>query len=225
MEKGKRTWVLFSILAAILGFVPTTNGQPAAQILARLQEHYQRIKTLEAEFHQETTLPITSRVSRARGKMYLKLPGKMRWEYREGQDKLVVINNGIMWFYEPEERQVTVTDLSKVPNSQELLTFLTGIGDLRRDFLLNETVTTREGSIVIQLLPKAARSQWKALWLVVDGSSYNVLQTFFEGIQGEKTIISYTNIRENVELPEELFAFQIPEGVDVLHYPTEEKAP
>lgn len=224
MEKGRKGRVLWCLFFLTLVVSESANGQTAGQILARLQEHYNRIKSIEAEFHQETTLPITSRVTRASGKMYLKLPGKMRWEYLQGQDKLVIINDKIMWFYEPEERQVTVTDLSKMPDSQELLTFLTGIGDLKRDFLINEAVSTRDGHVVIQLLPKAARSQWKSLWLVIDSTSYKVIQTSSEGIQGERTIISYTNIREDVELPEELFTFQMPEGVEVLHYPTEEGA-
>lgn len=223
-------WMGFLWATALLW----TAGQGAAQawtvseILAGVQMRYQEIRDLEADFLQEATLPMVSRVTEARGRLYLKIPGKMRWEYLEGQEKIVVINGHTMWFYEPREQQVTITDLNRVPNSQELLTFLTGMGDLRKEFIVDEgqtLVETREGYAMVKLLPRSRSSQWTSLRLLVDPRTFHVVQTAFEGVQGDRTVIQYHNIRTDVGLPEELFQFQIPEGAEVLHYPPEGTRP
>ncbi len=220
---------VFSIAAVCwLGWLGSAQAWTVAQLLDGIQDKYKKIRDLQAEFHQEATLPMLNRVTEAGGMLYLRLPGKMRWEYLQGQEKVVVINGNTMWFYEPNEQQVTITDLSKVPNSQELLTFLTGMGDLRREFLVEETqapVETKEGFLMVKLLPRSSTSQWTSLRLLVDPRSFHVVQTAFEGIQGERTVIHYYNIRTDLGLPEELFQFNIPQGAQVLHYPAEGPKP
>jgi outer membrane lipoprotein carrier protein len=192
------------------------------EVMDGIQKRYKQIRDLEADFRQETTLPIMSRVNEASGRLFLKIPGKMRWDYLEGQHKTVIINDLTMWFYEPQDHQVTITDLKKFPNARDLLTFLTGVGDLRKEFRLDTTQTlqeTREGYVTIPLLPKGENVQWTHLRLVVDPKDFQVVQTAFEGVQGDRTVIYYRNIRTDVGLKEDLFQFQIPPGTDVLHYP------
>ncbi len=210
---------------ACLGYA---RAWSVAELLDGVQKSYKKIRDLQADFRQEATLPMLNRVTEAGGRLYLKMPGKMRWEYLQGQEKLVVINENTMWFYEPNEQQVTITDLTKLPNSQELLTFLTGMGDLRREFLVEEAqapVETKEGYFMVKLLPRSKTSQWTTLRLLIDPRNFHVVQTAFEGIQGERTVIHYSNISTDLGLPEELFQFKIPEGAEVIHYPAEGTKP
>lgn len=228
LKKRKWTIVFRAALVCWLACVGYAQAWTVGELLDGVQKSYKKIKDLQADFHQEATLPMLNRVTEAGGKLYLKLPGKMRWEYLQGQEKIVVINGDTMWFYEPNEQQVTITDLTKVPNSQELLTFLTGMGDLRREFLVEETqvpVETKEGYFMVKLLPKSHTSQWTSLRLLIDPRSFHVVQTAFEGIQGERTLIQYFNIRTDLGLPEELFQFKIPEGAEVIHYPVQGSRP
>jgi len=218
--KGIGVWLLLCV-SLIMGW-GVAWAWSAEEVIEGIQRRYQEIKDLQADFRQETTLPMMDRVNEATGRLYLKIPGKMRWDYFGKQKKTFVINDQTMWFYEPLERQVTITDLSRLPNSHELLSFLTGMGDLKRDFLLEGSgplQETREGFLVVQLRPKTQGSQWTHLRLVVDPKTFQVVQSAFEGVQGERTVIDYDNIRTHQGLPDELFTFQIPEGVEVLHYP------
>jgi outer membrane lipoprotein carrier protein len=192
------------------------------EIAEGIQQRYREIKDLQADFDQKTSLPMMDRTREASGRLYLKMPGKMRWDYLEGQQKTVLITGHTLLFYDPEERQATVTDLSRVPNSEGMLTFLTGMGDLQRDFLLDSSATTSkspQGYVMIHLLPRAENSQWTHLRLAVEPNTFQVVQSSFEGIQGERTVIDYSNIQTNVGLSEEMFTFEIPEGTDILHYP------
>jgi outer membrane lipoprotein carrier protein len=224
-----RSWVrVFTLLGAAWGLLGggAAWGWTSDEIAEGIQRHYSQVRDLQADFRQETTLPMMSRVNEARGRISLKIPGRLRWDYLEGQKKTVVINGDTMWFYEPQDRQVTVTDLARVPNSQDLLTFLTGVGDLRKEFIMDPArplEETRDGHVTVHLLPRNRNAQWTQLRLVVDPKTFHVMQTAFEGVQGDKTVIEYRNIRTDVGLADELFKFEVPAGTDVLHYPPKDK--
>ncbi len=212
-------------LTALVFFISGSTvawGLTPEEIADGVQRRYREIRDLQADFHQQTTLPMMDRVTEAKGRLYLKLPGKMRWDYLEGQKKAVIISETTMWFYEPVEKQVTVTDLTRLAHSREMLTFITGMGDLKKDFLLDSSQSppeTREGYVTIHLLPREKNSQWTHLRLLVDPKTFQVAQTAFEGVQGDRTVIDFKNIRTDLGLSDDLFKFEIPEGVDVLHYP------
>jgi outer membrane lipoprotein carrier protein len=225
METYKRIAVVLFFLLSLSWGGASAWSWTQEEIVDKIQQHYREIKDLQADFHQETTLPMMNRVNEASGRLYLKIPGKMRWDYSVGQKKTVVIDGQTMWFYEPQERQVTVTDLDRLPNSRELLTFLTGMGEVKKEFRLNASEPsqeTREGYVTVHLLPRSDTSQWTHLRLLVDPKNFQVVQTAFEGVQGDRTVIDYSNIRTDVGLSGDLFKFDIPDGVDVLHYPPRE---
>ena len=62
------------------------------QILDRLEKHY-RDNNFKAEFIQESTVKAMEITDFASGKMFVRYPGKMRWEY-EKPEKQVIITDG-----------------------------------------------------------------------------------------------------------------------------------
>jgi outer membrane lipoprotein carrier protein len=192
------------------------------EVMEGIQNRYRQIKDLQASFHQTTVIPVMDRVKEASGTLYLKVPGKMRWEYTKGPHRIVLIDGRQLWFYDPQEGQLTITDLSKIPNSDYLLAFLTGMGELKEVFqpeLSKGVVKTATGHLKIYLRPRAEDSQWKSLRITVDPKTFQVIETAFEGIQGDRNIIRYYNIKVNVGLEDEIFRLEVPPGTEILHYP------
>jgi outer membrane lipoprotein carrier protein len=198
----------------------------AEEVVQGIQKRYETISDLQADFHQRTKLPMMNRVKEAGGEVFLKMPGKMRWDYLEGQKKVVIINGSTLWFYDPEERQLTISDLSHVAGAQRLLSFLTGMGDLTKEFDVSASQGVEEtpgGDLTIHLVPRFENAQWKNLRLTVDPHTFQVVGTGFEGLQGDETDIVYSNIRTNVGLADALFEFKVPAGTEILHYPPREQ--
>jgi|Deesub1362A_J573_1020465.scaffolds.fasta_scaffold00113_72 outer membrane lipoprotein carrier protein len=198
------------------------------EVLQGIQKRYSEIRDLRAWFHQTTSMPMMNRVREAGGRIYLKLPGRMRWDYLEGRRKTVIIRDQTLWFYDQDERQLTVTDLTKVPQSSKLLSFLTGVGDLQKEFLVvkaEPVKETRDGYLAVRLEPKEENAQWTYLVLVVDPKDFHVVETSFQGIQGERTEIRYSQVETNVGLSDDLFRLEVPPDTEVLHYPPPETSP
>ena len=214
----------FVLIMLLAGMFPARElrAMSPEEIAEGVQQYYKSIKDLEAYFHQSSFLPMMNQSREASGKIYLKLPGKMRWDYETGPKKSVIINENRLWFYDIEEKQLTISDLDQMPNSQSLLTFITGMGDLKKFFHFvagPPDEKTDKRFAYLRLVPKEENSQWTYLQLLVDTKTFRVVQTGFEGIQGDRTLIGYENIRTNVGLKDDLFLLDVAPDTDILHYP------
>ena len=100
-------------------------------VAAGVDAHYNHLHSLEAEF---TEVYRGSGMDRTEsGTLWLKKPGKMRWEYRSPKDKLFVSNGKDAWFYVPEDRQARKTDAKKLEDIRSPLAFLLGKTKLEKE--------------------------------------------------------------------------------------------
>ena len=90
-------WI-FSTLPASAAHAADVKSEAAA-----VDAHYNHLHSLQAEF---TELYRGSGMERTEsGTLWLKKPGKMRWEYRSPKEKLFVSDGKTAWFYVPDDRQ------------------------------------------------------------------------------------------------------------------------
>lgn len=168
------------------------SAATADEVVDQVQKFYADIKQVSAKFRQINTNATFGRTTTQDGKVWIKKPGKMRWDYyskpRKKNGKKVVdtlknfISNGTyLYVVEHQNKQVVEKDLSKnvLPVA---VTFLYGKGDLKTDFTaaLDNTGTygdKTKGDIVLALTPKQTSTQYKTLYLVVDGTNYHVKES------------------------------------------------
>ena len=167
------------------------------------------------------------RAQRGEGKVFFKKKGMMRWDYQTPNQKL--ISNGLtLWYYQPEENQVFVSDVSKVIKEKTPLAFLAGEGDLSRDFKIvnfNESVSQKEENFVLELVPKEPNAVLSKLTLTVDKKTNYVIQAdVFDGL-GNVTRTRFVDIKTNVGLSNTFFNFTIPPGTEVLKMQEPSPAP
>ncbi len=133
-----------------LGFVPQTFGATGQAVLVEVQNRYESTNDLEARFLQEFVGKMMKQAQKGEGKVYFKKKGMMRWDYRVPNQKFIS-NGNVVWYYQPDENQVLVYDLSNLIKEKTPLAFLAGEGKLDRDFDLvnfNETVSQKEENYV-----------------------------------------------------------------------------
>jgi outer membrane lipoprotein carrier protein len=207
-----------ALILLVLIFSHGAFGVTGESVLAEIQKRYESTNDLEAGFLQEYIGKVMKRPEKGEGKVFFKKRGMMRWDYRVPEQEL--ITNGLtLWYFQPEENQVFVSDISKVIKEKTPLAFLAGEGDLRQDFnLLNfsESVSPKEDHFVLELVPKEPNAALSKLVLTVNKKSYYVVQTdIFDGL-GNVTRTRFIDIKTNVGLPDSFFQFSIPPGAEVL---------
>ena len=205
--------ILFNLV-----FIPVVFGATGQAVLTELQTRYEKTNDLEANFLQEYIGKVMKRPQKGEGKVYFKKKGMMRWDYRIPNQKLIS-NGQTLWYYQSEENQVWVSDVAKILKEKTPLAFLSGEGDLSRDFKilhLNEPVSEKEDHYILELIPKEPHTALSKLTLAVDKKTYYVVQTdVFDGLENV-TRTRFTDIKTNMNLPHFLFQFTIPPGAEVL---------
>ena len=195
---------------------------PLERIIANVQEMYQRTKDIEADFFQESTIKSLNKTQIAKGKFYFKTPSKLRWDYNDPTKQEIVTDGNTLWMYIADDRQVTVNAFSSVYRSNTSAFFLSGMGDLDRDFdvqLEKPSVHDEEKAFLLRLTPKEQQANIDKLFLLVDRGTFLVLETYFNDFYGNLIRIRFKNMVINQGLPDSMFTFTIPEGVDVVEPP------
>ncbi|HEX8950253.1 MAG TPA: outer membrane lipoprotein carrier protein LolA, partial [Polyangia bacterium] len=74
-----RTLLIVAALAAVAQ-AQEKKPESAATVVARVQKYYDATKDLRAKFEQQIE-SVSRAPSKASGEVWLKKPGKMRWDY------------------------------------------------------------------------------------------------------------------------------------------------
>jgi outer membrane lipoprotein carrier protein len=213
------------LLALALTTVTTAAGGPApapaasaGATAAALQQKYDRVHSFAADFTHTYTGGILQKTVTEHGRVSIRKPGLMRWDYAAPDHKLFVSDGVKIYSYIPADRQVIV---SSIPTGDEATTptlFLAGKGDLTRDFTPEfvRWPDTPPDTIALKLIPKRPQHDYDWLVLVVERQSLQIRMLVTRDPQGGTSTIAFEHVRENVALPDSLFTFKIPRGVDVI---------
>jgi outer membrane lipoprotein carrier protein len=210
-----------ALAACILALCPALwAAEPTATELAlALQRKLDGIRDFSTDFVHTYQGGVLRKRITERGRLLVKKPGKMRWEYTKPDEKLFVSDGVKMYSYLPQDKQVIVTS---VPSEGEATTpalFLAGKANLVRDF----TPTFGDlpegapgGARALKLTPKSRQQDYDWLILVVDPTSLDIRGLVTVDSQGGTSSFSFLNLKENVGLADTVFTFKIPRGIDVV---------
>ena len=206
------------VLTAALALpLPLSAQAPSAQhVAASLQARYDKIRDFSADFTQQYESGVLKRKMTERGKVQVKKPGKMRWDYSAPERKLFVSDGSRIYLWVPADNQVTT---SPVPSQDEATTavlFLVGKGDLTRDFNVRFGEKAPAGTYALRLDPRLPERDYDWLELVVDQKSLQIRSLTAADRQGGQSTFHFSNFRENTGISDSTFEFKIPKGADVI---------
>jgi outer membrane lipoprotein carrier protein len=193
--------------------------QTAPELAAALQKKYDGIKDFSADFTHAYEGGVLRKQITERGRLLVKKPGKMRWDYSAPEQKQFVSDGSKMYSYLPQDKQVIVSNVPPEDEAGTPTLFLAGKGSLTRDFtpsLVDAPASAPAGSRALKLVPKAKQREYDWLVLVVDPATLTIRGLVTTDAQGGKSSFSFTNLKENVGLADKEFAFKVPRGVDVI---------
>lgn len=198
-------------------------GVPAITLDAlvdNLQRKYGTMDSFSAEFQQIYTSTVNSVRREESGVLYMKKPGRMRWEYQKPEVKLFVSDGRRSFFYVPSDRQVTersytAEDVQSVP-----ILFLLGQGDIRRDFSVSWEVNEakrRGDNYFIRLRPKSQNSSFSLVLAEVQSTDFTIERLVVIDPTEDRSEFLLTHFTADTKLKDDLFKFRIPKGVEVLN--------
>lgn len=171
-----------------------------------VERFYNSAKTLEARFEQRHLAGGRERVES--GKLVLRKPGRMRWDYDNG--KVFLADGKRVWFYQPAANRAEYSELKESEDLRAPLAFLLG----RLDFAKLFGPLRQEGEEIVAPA-KSDKMPYREVRFVAssDGSIERV--TVF-GQDASVMEFRFQDQQRNARLSEDLFRFSPPAGVEVV---------
>ena len=209
---------LAAALVLFLSAASAAQSPSAETTAADLQRKYDRVGDFSADFVHSYRGGVLKQQATERGRLLVKKPGKMRWEYTSPEKKLFVSDGRKIYSYIPLDKQVIVGTMPQGDQAPTPALFLTGRGNITRDFnvAFDKVPDAPTGAVALKLTPKRREPEYESLTLVVDAKTLNLQMLITVDAQGGRSAFTFSNLKENVGLADNQFVFQMPRNVDVV---------
>jgi outer membrane lipoprotein carrier protein len=207
-----------ALVVALAGQVGAQSAQTADALARDLQHRYDKVADFSADFVHAYRGGVLKQQATERGKLLVKKPGKMRWEYTAPERKLFVSDGRKIYSYIPLDKQVVVGTMPRDEQAPTPALFLTGKGDLTRDFnaVFDKVPDAPAGSIALKLTPKRREPEYESLTRVVEPKTLDLQMLITIDAQGGRSAFTFSNFKENVGIADNQFVFQMPRNVEVV---------
>ena len=169
-----------------------------------------------ADFDQESILKAMAVTDTASGRLMVRQPGKMRWEYLVPDPQTIITDGKELWVYRPQENQVLVGKAPSFFGEGKGAGFLSNIKTVRKSFQLSLEPATDPNQYRLKLLPNKSSVELMAVELDIVKKTYDLVRITTFNVYGDETRIELKNVSFDDPPPEGLFRFDVPEGADVL---------
>src|SRR5438132_2602961 len=100
--------------------------------LKGIEDHYNRAQTLSLSFAE--TSKLQGRVRVEKGDLFLRKPGRMRWQYTAPAGKLFISDGKFIYSYTPQDNRAEKMKLKETEDMRAPLAFLLGRLEFNKDF-------------------------------------------------------------------------------------------
>ncbi len=183
-----------------------------------LSEFFTEVSTLKAGFEQRVEDETGAVLETTSGSFYLSRPGKFRWDYDSLDDSIengqqIVADGEHLFFYDPDLEQVSKRSLKDSLGQVPSLLLVQSGANIEEHFNVVDYGVT-DGLSWISLKPKDADAGYKQLMIGFDQGVIKSL-LLYDGL-GNTTRLDLLNVQSNVKIDASVFAFDVPEGADLL---------
>ncbi len=219
--------VLFVLPAwAVDGPIDEKALQEVREVVKQLQARYEKTKDLQADFSQKTKIEGFERPVTSAGKVYIKKPGRLRWDYLDPAIEQIYVNQDDVKVYVPEHKQVLVGKLTQMAASKAPLELLQGAAKLDESFEIEPTTGKDRGmggTPLITLIPKAKEQEstqnLQKIIVEVFPKTYFIRTVSLHETSGNVAVFEFSNLKPNLGLGNEVFDFKTPSDVEVVRAP------
>ena len=225
MKRCAWVWMSALMIVMISSLGKASPMKPVLDLVSKVDSRYEQTQDLQADFSQETKIEgFETRLS-STGRVLLKKPGLLRWDYVEPSVEQIFVEGDQVMVYTPEHKQVVKANLTQIAASKAPLVLLQGAGKLAEQFDViapSQDESPQEGPPLITLVPKPDEKERSAVARVVleiDPSSYLIKKMDLHEISGNISTLRFSNIQVNQGLDTAQLKLNLPEDVIMVDAP------
>jgi len=214
--KSVRVFILLAavVVTTLPAAVSADSMPPLDYILKELEKRYTGSQ-FSADFLQESTIKAMEITDFASGRVYVRYPGMMRWEYEKPEPQAIITDGHKLWIYRPLDNQVMTGNAPVFFRDGKGASFLSDIRLVRQKFTITPHPAEGENLYELRLVPREKTLNISQIRLYVVPRAFTIARIVTLDDYGDDTRIDIVNPQFNVDLDPALFKFDIPKGADV----------
>ncbi len=197
----------------------------AESVARHVQENYETAQGMSADFTQVTTLKLSRRQRQGSGRVILRKPGLMRWDYYSPDRQVLISNGTTLTMYFEKSHQLITSPAREYLQSDVTYGFFTGTGDILRDFIVSfadGARFARDTAYLLKLVPKQQQPQVAQLYLWVNAPDFLIQRLQIIDHFNTVTDLSFSNIRmyaigDAAGIDAGLFEFSPPPDTEIIN--------
>jgi outer membrane lipoprotein carrier protein len=208
--------VVLLVMLAAFSATPS-RAQEARSIARAVDDHYNHLKSFKSAFTELYQGPGISRCES--GVLWLKKPGRMKWEYQQPKAKLFIVDPENAYFYVPGEPQARRMPAKNIDDLRSPLRFLLGQTKLEKELdglsLAPDIAPISAGDVVLRGVPKTMRNRVSEVLLEIS-PAHQITRIVIQGTDDSSTEFRFSQFEDNIAIADSFFRFQPPPGVAVI---------
>ncbi|TXI17890.1 MAG: outer membrane lipoprotein chaperone LolA [Nitrosomonas sp.] len=194
----------------LIGLIPVLAQATA---IASLKNFVQETRTVQASFSQTLYDKSARILQESNGTMQFERPEKFRWTYQKPYEQLIIGNGTQVWFYDPDLNQVTIRQFNIAIGSSPAA-LLAGSTTIEDNFELTE-LGLQNDMEWLEAIPKSKESAFEFIQMGFSPEGMLKIMALRDSF-GQTTLLTFSDLEKNPELPADLFKFVPPDHADII---------
>lgn len=210
--KAKYFCTLTAVFSALIIFAACSFASPIDEEVQKIHDSYSKINDIKAGFVQKNYMKDLGRTDIYKGVLFIKMPSKMRWEYKGDKPQKIIINNDKILIYKKAEKQAFKSAFSRQTYGQAPVALLSGFGKVREEF----NITKKNNRLV--LTPKSPMGNIVSVEMETSDEDFPVKSFIINDVSSNRIEIHLKDIEINTGIKDAAFDFSLPEGVNIYEH-------
>jgi len=206
----------------ILGVLILAGGTLFGQvhprdILVRAEKALAALNSFQADFEQAFFSSTVSTPLKEKGRLFFQKTGLMRWVYEGPSAQIIVLRDGVLETYDPEENQLHRQKLPKEQTDTAIFGLLSGQARLSETYdVENNPFPGGEGPVhQLKLTPKE-ESETNYILLEIDARTDLLRRVVLFDWAFNKNEFTFSRLKINPRLGPDIFKIAVPAGCEII---------
>jgi len=212
----RRFPILLAGVLVLLGAGGAATVTPG-EAVANLGRAIKVAGTLRAKFEQLHYSMSVSAPLREKGEFFLAKPDRMRWAYKDPQDKVFLYKDGVLEMYIPEDKQLTRSRIPREALETDIFGIFLGVMSFEEAYVIEESPfpTDAVGVKQVKLTPRT-EGDYSYILLEIDERTWLLRRAIFFEWSGNKQEFLFSQVRTGVRLPPGTFELKVPPDCEII---------
>jgi len=218
--------ILLGVSRFSFGSPGRPDGEPAEvkDYVKQLESSYRSVKTLRAEFVQ--TYMADGRTRGESGTVSFARGGRMRWDYRQPEEKVFVSDGKYLLLYVPSEKQMTRSRVKESDDARVPFRLLLSRLNLGRVFehieFADQALKPEKGDRVLRALPKHEEEGGYHEVLMEITPEFDIHRLVIHFSDQSSMEFTFNRVDRNAQMDSSIFKFTPPAGTEVIDSPNDQ---